>query len=325
VDYRPLGQAGLKVSPIAFGAGPVPAVMTSGDSGAQVEVVRRAIDLGVNWFDTAAGYGAGKSESALGSALRELGASDGVHVATKVRLTEQDLADIPSAVRASVSESLKRLQLPRVTLLQLHNSMTVRRGDEPTSITPADVLGHRGVAEAFEQLKSEGLIQHAGLTGIGQPDAMREVIRSGRFQTLQIPYNLLNPSAGSDMPADWPETNYGNVIADCAEMGMGVSAIRVFAGGALAGHPPSAHTLKTPFFPLDLYQRDTQRAAELSGKLPATTGIKEAAVRFALSHPAITSAIVGFGEASHVDEAVAWAGRGRLGADVLASVGGNFA
>jgi len=312
VQYRPLGSTGLRVSAIAFGAGPVPAVMTSGDPGAQVAVVRRAIDLGVNWFDTAAGYGQGKSEIALGAALHELGAADRVHVATKVRLTESDLSDIPAAVRASLTESRKRLQLPRVTLLQLHNSMTQNRGDEPTSITVSDVVGPRGVADAFDQLKSEGLISLSGLTGIGQPDAMRAVIRSGRFETLQIPYNLLNPSAGRTVSTSFGETNYGNVIADCAGVGMGVFAIRVLAGGALAGHAPSAHTLKTPFFPLDLYERDRQRAAALSGRLPQGMGIKEAAVRFALSHPSISAAIVGFGDTSHVDEVVAWAERGPL-------------
>jgi L-galactose dehydrogenase/L-glyceraldehyde 3-phosphate reductase len=305
MEYRVLGSTGIRVSAIAFGAGPVPATMTSDDPTAQVAVVARAIERGVNWFDTAAGYGAGKSESALGYALRELGARDRVHVATKVRLAENDLSDIGAAVRKSVSDSLSRLGLSRVTLLQLHNSITARRGDEPTSLTPADVLGP--VLDAFERLKSDGVVGHIGLTGIGQRQAMRQVIRSGRFQTLQIPYNLVNPSAGREMPASFDETNYGNVMADCAEMRMGVFAIRVLAGGALAGNPPSAHTLKTPFFPLDLYQRDAQRAAQLSSQLQPGTSLKLAAIRFALQHPAVSAAIIGFSEPAQVNEAVTFA------------------
>jgi aryl-alcohol dehydrogenase-like predicted oxidoreductase len=303
MEHRPLGSTGVRVSVIAFGAGPVPATMTSEDPDAQVAVVRRAIDAGINWFDTAAGYGNGKSETGLGFALLELGVSDRIHVATKVRLAENQLSDIGAAIRASVSESLARLRLRRVTLLQLHNSITAKRGDEPTSLTPADVLGP--VLDAFEQLKSDGIVGHVGLTGIGQPEAMREVIRSRRFETLQIPYNLLNPSAGQNMPADFSETNYGNVIEDCSEMSMGVFAIRVLAGGALAGSAPSAHTLKTPFFPLDLYQRDIDRAKKIARELPPGSNLKAEAIRFALAHPAVSSAIVGFSEPSQIDEAIA--------------------
>jgi aryl-alcohol dehydrogenase-like predicted oxidoreductase len=320
MELRVLGSTGLRVSAIAFGAGPVPATMTSGDADAQTAVIARALELGVNWFDTAAGYGQGKSEAALGAALSALGAGDRVHVATKVRLTEDDLADVAVAIRRSVGESLERLRLSRVTLLQLHNSITARRGDEPTSLTAQDVLGPRGVLETFEQLKSEGLVAHTGLTGIGQADALREVIRSGRFATLQIPYNLLNASAGRAMPQGFAETDYGNVIADCSAAGMGVFAIRVLAGGALASQPPSAHTLKTPFFPMPLYERDLTGAARLRDVLAGRISVPEAAVRFALSHPAVTAAIIGFSDPSQVDDAVAWAGRGLLQPELLAAI-----
>src|SRR5262245_60967677 len=171
MEHRVLGSTGLRVSVLAFGAGPVPATMTSNDPAAQVQVVRRAIDSGINWFDTAAGYGNGKSESALGAVLSELGAAERIHVATKVRLADDQLGDIPGSVRKSVGQSLSRLRLPRVTLLQLHNSITARRGDEPTSLTPADVLGP--VLDELERLKAKGLLGHIGLTGIGQPGAMR--------------------------------------------------------------------------------------------------------------------------------------------------------
>src|SRR5207248_6366975 len=137
-----------------------------------------------------------------------------------------------------------------------------------------------------------GLVSHLGLTGTGHPEAMRQVIRSGEFDTLQVPFNVLNPTAGAPGPPPDGETDYGNVVADCAAVGMGVFAIRVFAGGALLGQPPGPHTLKTPYFPLAVYQRDSERAGRLrAGGLPPA----ELAVRFALSHPAVSSAIIGFG------------------------------
>jgi aryl-alcohol dehydrogenase-like predicted oxidoreductase len=303
--YRSLGKTGIEISAISFGAGPVSSLMVGDDGDRQRAVVQRALERGVNWFDTAATYGAGQSERSLGRALEELNAAGQVHVATKVRLMPDDLADIRGAVRRSIDESLDRLRRSSVTLLQLHNSITARRGDEPTSVTPADVLGPGGIADALEELREEGLVKHMGLTGIGQPAALEEVIRSGRFATMQTPYHLLNPSSGRTMAADFTETNFGNIIAACAREGMGVLAIRVLAGGALAHRPASAHTLKTPFFPLPLYERDRRRAARLQDMLGAGRPLHQEAIRFVLNHPSIDSAIIGFGETGQVDEAVA--------------------
>jgi aryl-alcohol dehydrogenase-like predicted oxidoreductase len=298
MHYRTLGRTGIRVSALAFGAGPVSGLMTGDDHGAQVDVLRRAVELGVNWIDTAAGYGHGKSEANLGRAMREIGARD-VHLATKVRLTADHLDDIRGAVRRSVLASLARLGVSSVTLLQLHNGLTARREDEPFSITPADVLGSGGVLDAFRELQAEGLVRHLGLTSTGQPAAMREVVRYREFETIQVPYHVLNPSAGCVMPAEFAETDYGNIIADADRLNLGVFAIRIFAGGALLDQVPSAHTLRTPFFPVALYERDRARARQLAG---SGKPLKEAALRFVLDDPRVHCAIVGFGAPEHVEE-----------------------
>jgi L-galactose dehydrogenase/L-glyceraldehyde 3-phosphate reductase len=269
-------------------------------------VVRRALDLGINWFDTAAGYGDGKSEESLGAAFAHLGLPPGVHIATKVRFLPEHLADIRARARASLAASRTRLGMRGVTLVQLHNSITMRRGDEATSITPEDVLGASGVLEAFRELQAEGLVERLGLTGIGHPDAMRDVVRSGAFDTMQVPYNLLNPSAGHAMPDTFTEVNYGSIIEDCAAQGMGVFAIRVFAGGALAGRPPSAHTRTTPFFPLALYERDQRRTAHVAALLGPGRCLKADALRFALDHPHVSAAVIGFRAPDEIDEATRW-------------------
>lgn len=293
MHQRILGRTGIPVSVVSFGAGPVSGLMTGSDFPAQLATVAAALEHGVNWFDTAAGYGAGASETNLGRVLAEL-RPEGVRVATKIRIPEKLRGPVELFVRQSVRESLQRLQVSQVALLQLHNSLTLQHSIEPASITPNSVLGE--VLPAFQQLQHEGLVQHLGLTGTGEPAAMRAVIRSGVFATLQVPYNLLNPSAGQVGAPDG-ETDYGNIMADCAAMGLGVFAIRVFAGGALLGSPPSAHTLTTPFFPLSLFERDRERTKRLGLANPA-----QEAVRFALAHPAVTSAILGFGSAEHVRE-----------------------
>ncbi len=79
----------------------------------------------MNWFDTAATYGAGQSEENLGRTLAELNVADRVHVATKVRVMPEQLDCIGQTVRQSVEQSLRRLRLKRITLLQVHNSITM--------------------------------------------------------------------------------------------------------------------------------------------------------------------------------------------------------
>lgn len=320
MEYAPLGSTGIRVSRLAFGAGPVAAVMVGDDVGLQRELMRRVLDAGINWIDTAAGYGEGRAERAVGTALAALGAQEQVHVATKVRLQENQLDNISRAARESVAASLERLELKHVTLLQLHNSITARRGDEPDSVTPQDVLGPGGVLKAFEELRLDGLAKVIGITAIGQAPPLHTVIDSGCFDTIQIPYNLVNPSAGQAMPRDFSEANYGNAIKRAAELRMGVFAIRVYAGGALAGKPPSRHTMTTKYFPLTLFERDQSRVARLREISNDVHDVKEMALRFSLGHPDVSSVIVGFAEPRHVDEAVAFLDAGPLPERLIAKL-----
>lgn len=299
MEYRILGRTGLRVSVIAFGAGPVSGLMTGDDSMRQQAAVRRAVDVGVNWFDTAPGYGQGRSESALGRCFAELAVPASVHIATKIRFARADFDDIAGAVQRSLEASLTRLGRNSVTLLQLHNGITEKRGTEPDSVSSADVLDAGGILDAFRAVQCSGLVRFIGLTGTGSPATLRKVIGSGAFDTIQTPYNLLNPSAGQVVPASFAETDFGNIFVDCAAKNMGVFAIRVFAGGALLDLPPSAHTLTTKYFPLALYERDRAEAGKLA-RHPES--LRSAAVAFALAHPAVHAAILGFGSEMEVEE-----------------------
>jgi aryl-alcohol dehydrogenase-like predicted oxidoreductase len=303
VRKRALGTSGIWISELAFGAGPVSGLMTSAEGTAQQRAtVQRAIEAGINWFDTAATYGAGQSETSLGAVLADLRVSDEIHVATKVRLAADQLDDIGSAVRSSLVASLKRLRRERVTLLQLHNAITARRGDAPTSITPDDVLGPGGVLEAFEELRAEGLVAHLGLTGLGDLASLAEVTRAGRWVSMQVnEHALIRRAEGED-----------NLLSLCARHSIGVLAIRVMAGGALAQQPPSAHTLKTPFFPLALYERDLTNARRIAELLPAGMTLPELAIRHALGDARVSAAIIGFAHAMQVDDAVRFANVGGL-------------
>ena len=322
MQTRPLGSTGLQVPLVSFGAGPVSQLLVGPGKSVQRDTVAKAVELGIDWFDTAATYGEGTSEANLGQTLEELGLQDRVRVATKVRIMPDQLGSIGQVARASVAESLKRLRRERIDLLQVHNSITAEAGAQPTSLEPGHVLGPGGLLETMADLRRQGLVAHLGLTGLGEPEALCEVIASGEFATIQTPYHLLNPSAGHDAPEGFAETNYGNVISACQRQGLGVFVIRVLAGGALAGKPPSPHTLKTPFFPLALYEQDCARAEQLSERLPEGMRREEGALRFAISHPAVSSAIIGFGSPAEVAEAAQFAYRGPLDSDLWAQLTG---
>ena len=311
VPQRVLGRTGLQVSCLAFGAGPVSGLMTGDNLESQSETLKTLYDSGINWIDTAAGYGNGSSERSIGRVLAMLPieVSREFHVATKVRIDFSSSLSFADQVRFSVDASLQRLQVPKVSLLQLHNGVTVRRNDQPSSVGIADVLDSGGILDALKRVQVEGKADFLGLTGTGAAEQMRAVVNTREFDTIQVPFNLINPSAGRPVANDFVEQNYGNILEDCRSAGMGCFAIRVFAGGALLQQPPSDHTLKTPYFPLDLYRRDLERAASLeddvsgAGLLGGATLLQQS-IEFAMSHPAIHSAIIGFGTHEHVVDAV---------------------
>jgi aryl-alcohol dehydrogenase-like predicted oxidoreductase len=301
-----LGRTGLSVPRIAFGAGPVSGLMTGSDEALQQEVVEAALRCGITWFDTAAGYGNGTSESNLGRVLEQCRdiTNAPIHVATKVRIDFSSSQPVDEQIRRSIDSSLQRLRRDQFTLLQLHNGVTQDRGDEPSSISRNDVLGRHGVCQVLKTLQEQGVTQFLGLTGTGHPESLRAVIRSGEFDTIQLPYNMLNPSAGCVMTEEFQERNYGNILADCKELDLGVFAIRVLAGGAILSQAPSAHTLKTLYFPLDLYQRDLKRAEKFQREHSGGSVVSRS-IDFALAHDAIHSAIIGFGAPEHVFQAAA--------------------
>jgi len=117
--YRTMGRTGLVVSEVGFGCGNIGGLMIRGSDDEQIEAVELALDLGINYFDTAPSYGDGRSETNLGKVLSEL--DPNIVLATKVGLSLEQLDDIPDAVERSVEASLNRLQRDYVDVLQLHS------------------------------------------------------------------------------------------------------------------------------------------------------------------------------------------------------------
>ncbi len=288
-----------------MGAGPVSGLMTGSDHLLQRQLFETLVAYGIDWVDTAAGYGEGASERNIGRALEALApnARAQFRVASKVRVDPHSAVPYREQILHSVEQSLKRLGLSKLTLLQLHNGVTQKTSDEPASVSAEEILKPGGIWEGLLAIKNAGLCDWIGLTGTGHPASLRHLIRQSLFDTIQLPYNILNPSAGTKMPEGFAEKNYDNILTDCKDQRMGVFAIRVLAGGAILQQPPSAHTLRTPYFPIDLYERDRQRASStLPPSLDQSLG---QAIRFALTHEAIHAAIIGFANPQQVDSAVA--------------------
>jgi len=197
VKQRPFGRTGINVSEVVFGAGAVGGIVIHKDDATKREAIRRAMAGGINWIDTAAQYGNGKSEEALGWLIPESGATP--YLSTKFSLDVENLKDIPAQIEERFRASLARLERPSVDLLQLHNRIGSRPGGRV--MTVERILGKDGVADGLDRLRAKGLIRHMGITAIGETASVCEVIRSGRFDSAQVYYNVLNPSAGRAMPA----------------------------------------------------------------------------------------------------------------------------
>src|SRR5271170_6033485 len=119
MEQRKLGRTGLDVSLLGFGCGAVGGLMIKGAAVDQERAIWRALELGINYFDTAQQYGDGQSERNLGRVLKSL--KPDVYVGTKVRLPATERGKIGDAIAASLDASLKRLQMERVDLFQFHN------------------------------------------------------------------------------------------------------------------------------------------------------------------------------------------------------------
>jgi len=312
MEMRVFGRTGMQLSVLGFGCGAVGGLMVRGDPIDQERAIARAIAAGVNYFDTAVQYGNGESEKNLGRVLQKLKPAD-VVVGTKVRLPPADAGRIADAITKSLEASLARLRLDRVDIFHLHNSITATGGGPALSVR--QVLGE--VVPAFERLRQHGKTRFLGITAVGDTASLHQVIGSRAFDSAQVVYNMLNPSAAEELPSNYPAQDYGRLFDHTRAAGVGVVGIRVLAGGALSGSPephPIASPPPEPTGSAATYEADVVRARRL---MPLVTegfaaSLVEAATRFALSHPAIGTILVGIATPQQFEDALAAAQKGPL-------------
>lgn len=311
MEYRNLGRTGLKVSVLGFGCGNLGGLMVRGAPKEREQAVARARELGVNYFDTAPAYGDGLSEQHLGGALRSLNAP--VFVGTKFSLWPDDMGDVRGAVARSLEASLRRLGRESVDLLQLNNQIGRERRGGLAGMN--EVL--QEVVPAFQALRAQGKVRFLGITALGDTDALHEVIGTGTFDTAQVCYNLLNPSAVQPIPARFPGQDFGQLLKSCRAQGVGAIGIRALAAGALSGvpdrHPVAARTAE-PIATGPDYLTDVRRAQRFRILVEEgqAANLVEAALRFAITTDAMSTVLVGFSCLEQLEAAAAAVGRGPL-------------
>jgi aryl-alcohol dehydrogenase-like predicted oxidoreductase len=316
METRTLGRTGLQVSALGFGCGAVGGLMVRGNPADQEQAVARALELGINYFDTAAMYGNGESERNLGRVIKSL--KPAILVGTKVRVPASERGRIGAAVTASLEASLQRLQLDRVDLFQLHNHITAEGID--SDLTPEIVLGE--VVPAFGRLREQGKTRFYGITAVGDTPALHQLADARAFDTAQVSYNVLNPSAGSTVASGYPAHDFGNLLARTRAASMGVIAIRVLAAGALSGvearHPLGSPSVE-PIGSGSAYGIDVDRARRLEPLVRDgyADSLIELAVRFVISNEAVSTALVGYSTLDHLEYAAAAVNKGPLQREAL--------
>ena len=292
MNYRKLGRTGLEVSEIGYGAWGI-----AGDAwlGAKDEeslrALNRAVDLGLNFIDTALAYGEGHSERLVGKVVAER--DEAIHVATKIppknRRWPAPLGLHPDEVfpgdyvRECTEKSLENLGFEALDVQQFH-------------VWQDEWLGEGDWQEAVEDLKSEGKIRHFGVSiNDHQPANAVKLIETGLVDTVQVIYNVFDQS-----PED-------ELLPACLEHGVGVIVRVPFDEGALTG----AITPETEFDEGDFrnhYFRD-DRKREVQERVRAIVSelgvsedeIAEIALRYILSHPAVSTVIPGMRSVRNVE------------------------
>ncbi len=280
MEYRVLGQTGLRVSALGLGAAGIGQLYQDLTDEEGVQVVARALDLGITYIDTAPMYGQGTSERRVGLGLRGHPRAGDCVVATKVGFYPEGFDYSDAMTRRSVEDSLSRLGLASLPLVQIHEI-------EPH--TWSAVFAPRGALAELRRLQAEGLVGHVGVTG-SHLGALLRAVETGEFATALLwrHYQLL-------------DTSGAEVLAAVAARGMGGIVGTPFASGLLAsGDVPGAHYFYSPAGPEERARtRALQEACARQG-LP----LAAEALRCCLQPAGVATVIAGADSPAHVERNV---------------------
>jgi aryl-alcohol dehydrogenase-like predicted oxidoreductase len=309
MKYRKLGRTGFEVSDVAYGLWGMSG-WTGSDNTESLASLQSSVDLGCNFFDTAWAYGDGKSDGLLGEILNH-NSNKRLYAASKIppgnlqwpALPKYKYRDVFSAKHVFKHADLirKKLRVDSIDLLQFHvwdDSWT----DEPD------------FRSTVEKLKQDGWIRHFGLSlNRWEPENGIKALRTGLVDAVQVIYNIFDQS-----PED-------ELFPVCQELNIGVIARVPFDEGSLGGKM----TLETRFpkgdwrsgyFGPENLGNTIKRVDKLKQILPAGITLPEMALRFILSHPAVSTLIAGMRKPEHVSQNIAASDAGVLDRALVAEL-----
>ncbi|WP_081158267.1 aldo/keto reductase [Ensifer aridi] len=292
MHYRTLGRTGLRISEIGYGAW---GIGNSGWRGASDEesarALNRAIDLGLNFIDTALGYGEGHSERLIGKLLRER--SETIHVATKIPPKNRQWPARPGTpvedgfpaehIIACTETSLRNLGVEAIEVQQFH-------------VWSDEWVGRGDWLQAVERLKRDGKIRFFGVSiNDYEPDNALKLIESGVVDSVQVIYNVFE------------QTPEERLFPACARHNVGVIVRVALDEGGLTGQIRADTVFPEGDFRQNYFRGERKREVEerarkiIEDLAIAPDALAETALRFVLSHPAVSTVIPGMRSVRNVE------------------------
>jgi aryl-alcohol dehydrogenase-like predicted oxidoreductase len=303
MNYRSLGRTGLSVSALGYGAWGIGKAMWVGaDDRESMRSLRRAIELGVNFIDTALVYGDGHSEELVGRAVREAGTT--VHVASKIPPKNYQW---PAREGVAAGDAYPADWVVECTERSLVNLGVGTIDVQQFHVWSDEWVGQGDWAGAVERLRSDGKIRYFGVSiNDHQPGNALALVRSGLVDTVQVIYNVFDQS---------PEDSLFPAVQDA---GVGVIVRVPLDEGGLTGRIRPGTGLpdgdwRNSYFGGDRKQQVWDRLQAIADELGVPVEhVPEIALRYCLSHPAVSTVIPGMRSLRNVDANVAAAGLGPL-------------
>ena len=312
-----LGRTGLDISQVILGGGWVGGLFIDPKYETMEKAIEFSIESGINWIDTAESYSDGQSEKNIGDLLSSLSGKNKLQVSSKARLDPTSSETFESQLDRKLDNSLKRLKLDKVELYQLHNKITLEESDE--TLTSAQILKTNSVSEIMEKIKEDGRVDSIGFTALGDTVPIKDVVKTGSFDTVQIYYNLLNPTANFDDKGLWNDHDFSGLISDCQKQNMGIMGIRIFAAGLLATdirhgrEIPVTHVIDT-----SEQEKRVKKIFELVGE--AYGNRAQFSLRYGLSTNNLHCAVLGLASLDHLENSIQAVEMGPLPKDVLEEI-----
>ncbi len=283
MKFRKLGRTGLNVSEIGFGAWAIGGSWGPQSESDSVGALNRALDLGVNFIDTAAGYGNGKSEQIIGRVLKTR--RDEVIVATKTPPAEGPWPPSPYCklsdrypekyLRANIEERLRNLGTDRIDILQLH-TWTRAWNRNPECF------------EVLRNLKKEGKVRFVGIsTPEHDQNSVIDLMKEGWVDVVQVIYNIFEQEPAAEL------------LPTALEKGVGIIVRVVFDEGSLTGKWTPETTFPEGDFRRNYFQGDrlgraVERARKVALEIQGSgLTMPQAAIKFVLAHAAVGTVIPG--------------------------------